>query len=115
LGDLSASRDWGYAPDFVEAMWAMLQNDVAEDFVIATGQLHSVGEFADIAFARVGLNSRDHVIVDPALVRPLEPVPLVGNASKIARRLGWRPTTSFQDIVNEMVDRELALAQDATK
>lgn len=115
LGDLNAGRDWGYAPDYVQAMWAMLQNDIAEDFVVATGQLHTVGEFADLAFARLGLDSRDYVVVDPTFVRPPEPVPLIGDASRIGHRLGWRPTRSFADIVNEMVERDLTLVHGTTK
>jgi GDPmannose 4,6-dehydratase len=107
LGDLEARRDWGYAPDYVAAMWAMLQNDRAQDFVIATGQLHSVRELAARAFARVDLDYREFVEVDPALVRADETVPLLGDTTAIKMRLGWSAARAFDDIVDEMVDCEL--------
>jgi GDPmannose 4,6-dehydratase len=107
LGDLDALRDWGYAPDYVTAMQAMLQNDRAEDFVIATGQLHSVRDLAERAFARVNLDYQQYVAVDPSLVRAGEEVPLVGDARAIKKRLGWSATRPFGDIIDEMVDCEL--------
>jgi GDPmannose 4,6-dehydratase len=107
LGDLGARRDWGYAPDYVAAMQAMLQNEQAEDFVIATGQLHSVRDLVACAFARVDLDYQQYVVVDPSLVRAGEEVPLVGDAGAIKARLSWSATRVFGDIIDEMVDCEL--------
>jgi GDPmannose 4,6-dehydratase len=107
LGNLDASRDWGYAGDFVEAMWLMLQQPAAEDFVVATGQTHTVREFCEIAFARAGLDWRQHVVVDPAHVRPAEVDLLIGDASKAHRALGWSPKVSFRELVHMMVDADL--------
>lgn len=107
LGDLGAQRDWGYSPDYVAAMRAMLQNEQAEDFVIATGQLHSVRDLVARAFARVDLDYQQFVVVDPSLVRAGEEVPLVGDARAIKTRLGWSATRAFGDIIDEMVDFEL--------
>jgi GDPmannose 4,6-dehydratase len=107
LGNLDASRDWGYAGDFVEAMWLMLQQPAAEDFVVATGQTHTVREFCEIAFARAGLDGRQHVVVDPAHVRPAEVDLLIGDASKAHRALGWSPKVSFRELVHMMVDADL--------
>ena len=112
LGDLDAQRDWGYAPDYVAAMRAMLQNEQAEDFVIATGQLHSVRDLVAHAFARVDLDYRQFVTVDSALVRAIEQVPLVGDGSAIKARLGWSSTRTFGDIIDEMVDSELQKIDD---
>jgi GDPmannose 4,6-dehydratase len=109
VGDLTATRDWGCAVDFVEAMWLMLQQDAGDDYVIATGQSRSVGELIETAFAHVGLSSNDHVVVDPEFMRPHDPVPLVGDPSKARQRLGWVPRTSFQDMIGEMVEADLAL------
>ncbi len=108
LGNLAARRDWGFAGDYVEAMWRMLQQPAADDYVIATGETHSVQELCEIAFARVGLAWRDHVIVDPALVRPAEVDHLQGDASKAKRLLGWTPTVSFRQLVEMMADADLA-------
>ncbi len=108
LGNLDAKRDWGYAPDYVNAMWLMLQQDQPDDYVIATGKLHSVGELCDIAFSHLGLNYLDHVKVDPKFYRPSEEVPLVGDASKAFKKLGWKPEKSFQSMVEDMVDYDLA-------
>jgi GDPmannose 4,6-dehydratase len=107
LGNLDASRDWGYAGDFVEAMWLMLQQPAAEDFVVATGQTHTVREFCEIAFARAGLDWQQHVVVDPAHVRPAEVDLLIGDASKARRALGWSPKVSFRELVHMMVDADL--------
>ncbi|MBL8271001.1 GDP-mannose 4,6-dehydratase [Steroidobacter sp.] len=108
LGSLEASRDWGYAADYVRAMWQMLQAAVADDYVLATGQSHSVREFCEVAFEHVGLDYRDYVRVDPQAGRPLDAVPRVGNAEKARTVLGWRPTVSFQQLVRMMVDADLA-------
>jgi GDPmannose 4,6-dehydratase len=108
VGDLSATRDWGFAGDFVEAMWLMLQQPEGDDFVIATGQSRSVGELIAIAFGHVGLVPEDHVVVDPEFVRPHDPVPLVGDPSRARERLGWTPRTSFAEMIGAMVEADLA-------
>jgi len=107
LGSLESRRDWGYAPEYVEAMWLMLQHSEPDDFIIATGESHSVGEFAEEAFTRVGLDWRRHVTTDARFVRPLEVESLRGDASKAARKLGWRPKTQFQELVHLMVEADL--------
>jgi len=107
LGNLEARRDWGYAADYVTAMWAMLQRDEADDYVVATGETHSVQEFAERAFARVGLDWRDHVEVDEALIRPAEVDLLVGDPTKAHDVLGWKPTVTFEGLVNLMVDADM--------
>jgi GDPmannose 4,6-dehydratase len=107
LGNLDAKRDWGFAGDYVEAMWMMLQQSAPDDFVIATGETHSVRELCEIAFARAGLNWRDHVVVDAAHVRPAEVDLLIGDAGKARRRLGWAPKVSFKELVEMMVDADL--------
>ena len=109
LGNLDAERDWGAAPDYVEAMWLMLQNDEPEDFVVATGESHSVRELVEIAFDHVGLNPWDHVRSDPSLLRPAEVEHLVGDASKARAKLGWHPRTSFDELIRLMVDVDLEL------
>jgi GDPmannose 4,6-dehydratase len=109
LGNLDARRDWGYAGDFVRAMWLMLQQDEPDDYVIATGETHAVREFAELAFARAGLDWQDHVVVDPQFMRPSEVDLLVGDASKAHERLGWQPEVSFEQLVNRMVDADLEL------
>jgi GDPmannose 4,6-dehydratase len=109
VGDLSATRDWGYAGDFVEAMWLMLQQETGDDFVLATGRSRSVGELINVAFAHVGLTAEDHVVVDPEFVRPHDPVPLVGDPAKAHDRLGWTPRTSFDEMIGAMVEADLAL------
>jgi GDPmannose 4,6-dehydratase len=109
LGNLEAERDWGYAVDYVEAMWLMLQQDRADDYVIATGTTHSVQECAEIAFDRVGLDWREHVVIDEAFKRPAEVDSLVGDASKAQRELGWEPTTRFEELITLMVDADLKL------
>jgi len=107
LGNLDASRDWGYAGDYVQAMWLMLQQREADDYVVATGEAHSVRELCEVAFGRVGLDWERYVVVDPALVRPAEVDHLIGNASKARRVLGWEPKVSFRDLVEMMVDADL--------
>ena len=107
LGNLDAVRDWGHARDYVRAMHLMLQQEQPDDYVIATGVPHTVRELCEIAFATVGLDYRDHVVIDERLVRPLEPLPLIGDASKARRVLGWEPTVSFEDLVREMVAADL--------
>ena len=108
LGNLDAKRDWGYAGDYVEAMWLMLQCNKADDFVIATGETHTVRELLDIAFGRVGLDWARHVEVDPRYFRPTEVDELCGDASKAARLLDWRPRVGFRELVEKMVDADLA-------
>jgi GDPmannose 4,6-dehydratase len=107
LGNLQARRDWGYAKDYVRAMWLMLQQDEPDDYVIATGEAHSVEEFAALAFAQVGLDWRDYVRVDPNLLRPAEVDHLIGDASKARHKLGWQPTVSFPELVRIMVEADL--------
>ncbi|MCC6420561.1 MAG: GDP-mannose 4,6-dehydratase [Gemmataceae bacterium] len=108
LGNLDAKRDWGYAGDYVRAMWLMLQQDRAEDYVIGTGETHSVQEFIEIAFGRAGLDWRDHVVIDPQFYRPAEVDLLLADPSKAKRQLGWEPEVSFPDLVRMMVDADLA-------
>jgi len=108
LGNLEARRDWGYAGDYVEAMWLMLQQSRPDDYVIATGETHVVRELCEIAFARVGLRWQEHVVVDPKFVRPAEVDLLQGDASKAKRVLGWQPRVSFRQLVEIMVDADLA-------
>jgi len=107
LGNLDSRRDWGYAPDFVEAAWLMLQQDTPDDYVVATGQLHSIQDLLEVAFSYVGLDWRDHVIQDPDLIRPAEVDLLLGDASKAREKLGWTPKVSFEDMIREMVDEDL--------
>jgi GDPmannose 4,6-dehydratase len=107
LGNLDSKRDWGFAGDYVEAMWLMLQPEEAEDYVIATGEEHSVRECVEIAFAHVGVNVDPHVVVDPAFLRPAEVDHLVGDSSKARERLGWEPRVSFKELVELMVDADL--------
>src|SRR4051812_8191750 len=109
LGNLSAQRDWGYAKDYVAAMWMMLQQERPADYVIATGTTHTVERCAEIAFERVGLDWREHVVIDDTLKRPAEVDSLVGDAGKARRELGWRPTVNFDELIELMVDADLAL------
>jgi len=109
LGNLDARRDWGYARDYVEAIWLMLQESQPDDYVVATGVSKSVRDLVDVAFAHVGLDPADHVRTDPALLRPAEVDHLVGDWSKARDRLGWRPRTSFEELVRLMVDADLEL------
>lgn len=108
LGNLDAQRDWGYAKDYVRAMWAMLQRDVPDDFVVATGETHSVRELCEVAFAAAGLRWEDHVVVDQAFIRPAEVDLLVGDASKAQHQLGWKCETDFYGLVEMMVAADLA-------
>ena len=108
LGNLDAKRDWGHAKDFVEAMWLMLQQDEADDYVIATGETHSVREFLDEAFGRLDLDWKQFVEIDPRYFRPTEVDLLVGDASKARRKLGWEPKITFKELVRAMVDADLA-------
>jgi GDPmannose 4,6-dehydratase len=107
LGNLDAQRDWGYAPEYVRAMWLMLQRSAPEDYVIATGTTHTVREFAQCAFERVGLDYREFVTVDQLLYRESEKTPLCGDSSKARSELNWRPEKGFQELVHEMVDNDL--------
>jgi GDPmannose 4,6-dehydratase len=107
LGNLDAQRDWGFAGDYVDAMWRMLQQDEPGDFVISTDETHSVREFCEIAFARVGLNWEDHVVIDERFFRPAEVDLLVGDATHARTVLGWEPKTPFRDLVHMMVDADL--------
>jgi len=109
LGDLSARQDWGYAPDYVEAMWLMLQAQTAADYIIATGQLHSVEEVCQIAFEHLGLNFKDYVKVDKSLFRPSEAKEPVGDAGKAKNELNWQPKTSFRQMIIKMVEHDLQL------
>ncbi len=107
LGNLEAQRDWGYAGDYVEAMWLMLQQEKPDDYVVATGQAHSVREFCEAAFAHVGLDYRQHVVVDPLYFRPTEVDVLQGDATRARTRLGWQPKTTFAELIKLMVDADL--------
>jgi GDPmannose 4,6-dehydratase len=107
LGNLEARRDWGHAREYVQAMWLMLQQKEADDYVIATGEQHTVREFAEAAFAHVGLDYRDHVVLDPQLLRPAEVELLLGDATKAKRKLGWSCRVKFKELVQEMVEADL--------
>jgi len=111
LGNLNAKRDWGFAGDYVEAMWLMLQQEKPEDYVIATGKMHSVREFLDSAFDLVGLDWREHVEIDPRYFRPAEVEKLCGDASKARRVLNWQPKTSFEELVTIMIEADMKLAK----
>ena len=107
LGNMESQRDWGRAQDYVQAMWLMLQHGIADDYVVATGETHSVREFVEAAFAVVDLPWQKYVRHDTAFDRPTEPARLVGRADKIRRILGWKPTGTFRELVREMVEAEL--------
>jgi GDPmannose 4,6-dehydratase len=107
LGNLDAKRDWGFAGDYVQAMWLMLQQEQPDDFVIATGISHSVRDLVDVAFAHVGLDWREHVALDPKLIRPAEVEHLIGDSTKARTQLGWNPSVDFQALVKMMVDADL--------
>lgn len=109
LGNLAALRDWGHAREYVHPMWVMLQQEKPDDYVIATGKSHSVEEFTAAAFSAAGLDWKDHVVIDPKLFRPAEVHTLLGDASKAAKLLGWRPEISFAQLVQDMIDCDLAL------
>jgi GDPmannose 4,6-dehydratase len=107
LGNLDAHRDWGFAGDYVRAMWLMLQQDKADDYVIATGESHSVRELAEVAFGHAGLDWERHVKLDPAFLRPAEVDHLIGNAGKARRELGWAPSVDFTGLIRMMVDADV--------
>ena len=111
LGNLDAKRDWGYAKEYVEAMWLMLQQPEPDDYVIATGETHSVREFLEEAFGHVGLDWKKHVEIDPAYYRPAEVDLLIGDYSKAKQKLGWSPKTTFKDLVKLMVDADVERLQ----
>ena len=111
LGNLDARRDWGFAGDYVEAMWLMLQQDRPDDYVVATGRMHSVREFLDLAFDLVGLDWKKHVETDPHYLRPAEVETLCGDASKARRVLGWEPKVSFEELTSMMIDADMELAK----
>ena len=107
LGNLDARRDWGYAGDYVDAMWRMLQQDEPEDYVVATGVTNTVGRLVELAFAHAGLDQDEHVRTDPSLIRPAEVDLLVGDAAKAREKLGWQPTVDLERLVAMMVDADL--------
>lgn len=107
MGNLDAKRDWGYAGDYVKAMWLMLQQEQPDDYVIATGETHSVRELVDTAFAVAGLNWEDYVVIDPKFIRPAEVDLLLGDSSKAKQKLGWQPEVSFEQLVQMMVEADL--------
>ena len=109
LGNLEARRDWGFAGDYVQAMWLMLQQELPDDYVIATGETHTVREFLDVAFGQVGLDWRPHVKIDPRYYRPTEVDLLIGDATKAKQRLGWTPKIGFRDLAIMMVEADLAM------
>ncbi|MCW2744395.1 MAG: GDP-mannose 4,6-dehydratase [Mycobacterium sp.] len=112
LGNLEARRDWGFAGDYVDAMWRMLQQDTPDDYVVATGETHSIGELLDIAFARAGIDDwSKHVVQDPRFFRPAEVDLLIGDAAKAKDKLGWTPTVDFPQLINMMVDNDVATEQ----
>ena len=115
LGNLDARRDWGFAGDYVRGMWMMLQQDKPDDYVLATGETHSVRELCDIAFKRVGLNWQDHIVIDPRHYRPAEVDLLIGDASKAKHVLGWSPNIGFQQLIEMMVDYDLQTLQTLRK
>jgi GDPmannose 4,6-dehydratase len=112
MGNLDAERDWGYAPDFVEAMWLMLQADEPDDFVIATGEKHSVKEALEVAFAHVDLDPEEHVEIDPRYFRPSEVDSLLGDATKAREKLGWKPKVKFHELIKLMVDADMKTLDD---
>jgi GDPmannose 4,6-dehydratase len=111
LGNLESQRDWGFAPDYVQGMWRMLQQDKPDDYVLATGRTHSVGRFVELAFETVGLDYHSYVVQDPQFMRPADVDLLVGNPAKAKEKLGWESTTSFEQLVNLMVEAELKAAE----
>jgi len=107
LGNLDARRDWGFAGDYVRAMWLMLQQDLPDDYVIATGHTHSVGQLVEVAFAHAGVDWRKHVRIDPAFLRPAEVDLLIGDSSKARNNLGWTPRVDFEGLIRMMVDADV--------
>ncbi|HCC79365.1 MAG TPA: hypothetical protein DEP80_07150 [Anaerolineae bacterium] len=114
LGNLDAQRDWGFAGDYVEAMWLMLQQDKPDDFVIGTGETHPVREFCEVAFGYAGLNYQDYVVQDTRFYRPAEVDLLISNPAKAARVLGWKPKVNFKQLAEMMVDADLKRIRNAT-
>ncbi len=112
LGNLEAKRDWGYAPDFVEAMWLMLQQDEPDVYVVATGESHSIREFAQLAFKVAGLNWKKYVVIDEKFIRPIDIINLRGDYSKAKRKLGWEPETTFEQLVTMMVKADMERVKD---
>jgi GDPmannose 4,6-dehydratase len=108
MGNLDAQRDWGFAGDYIRAMWLMLQQPKADDYVIATGETHSVQELLELAFSYAGLDWKRHVDIDPRLIRPAEVEYLCGDASKARKVLGWKPKVSFRQLIQTMMDADLA-------
>ncbi|MBB6052085.1 GDP-mannose 4,6-dehydratase [Armatimonas rosea] len=108
MGNLDAKRDWGFAGDYVEAMWLMLQQDAPDDYVVATGETHTVQELVEVAFERAGLDWQKYVVIDPRFIRPAEVDLLIGDPAKAKAKLGWTPKTSFKELVHMMVDSDLA-------
>ena len=111
LGNLESKRDWGYAPDYVRAMWLMLRQDHPDDYVVATGETHSIRELCQVAFEHVGLDWQKYVVVDPIFIRPAEVDHLIGNAEKAGRVLGWEPSVTFKQLIELMVDADLEALQ----
>jgi len=109
LGNLDAKRDWGYAKDYVEAMWLMLQQPQPDDYVVATGETHSVREFLEVAFGHAGLDWKKYVEIDPRYYRPAEVELLIGDPSKAIKKLGWKPKTKFEELTKLMVDADVEL------
>jgi GDPmannose 4,6-dehydratase len=108
LGNLDSSRDWGFAGDYVQAMWSMLQQDEPDDYVVATGETHTIRELLDIAFTRIGVHDwAGKVVQDPRFLRPAEVDLLIGNAAKAKEKLGWEPTVNFTELIEMMVDADL--------
>ena len=115
MGNLDVKRDWGFAGDYVEAMWLMLQQEKPDDYVIATGETHSIRELLEVAFSHVGLDYKNYTIVDPKFLRPAEVDLLCGDATKAKNILGWKPKVSFKELITMMVDEDLAVLQDKNK
>jgi GDP-mannose 4,6-dehydratase len=115
LGNLEAKRDWGFAGDYVKAMHLMLQQDLPDDYVIATGETHTVREFVDLAFKQVGLNYKDYVVIDPLFMRPAEVAVLLGDSDKAKTKLGWKPDVNFEELVYMMVEADLRMVHDELK
>ncbi|HQJ52086.1 MAG TPA: GDP-mannose 4,6-dehydratase, partial [Anaerolineae bacterium] len=109
LGNLDSRRDWGFAGDYVQAMWLMLQQEQPDDYVVGTGSTHSIRELCSVAFSYLGLNWEDYVVVDPALIRPAEVDLLIADPSKVREKLGWQPKVSFEELIHMIVDQDLEL------
>ena len=115
LGNLGAQRDWGFAGDYVRAMWLMLQSETADDYVIATGRVHTVRQLCELAFGHLGLDYRDHIREDATAYRPMEPALLVGSAARAHTRLGWSPEVGFEELIRMMVEADMRLLLEETK